>query len=119
MNEQPTRKKQIAKDKYLDPDAHRHSISLFYLPGRPVVPAAISFLVFGLAGIGPLLLGQEGKAMLLFGIEWLVVFPVGFLSGLLPVLLLLFHAAVAVDTWMIAQRLQVGQKVRKWEWWWQ
>lgn len=79
MNEQPARK-QDAKDKYLDPGAHRHTI---------------------------------------FGVEWLVVFPVGFLSGLLPALLLLFHAAVAVDTWMIAQRLQVGQKVRKWEWCWQ
>lgn len=119
MNEQPTGRRDEVHEEYLDPAAHHYSISLFYLRGRHIVPAAISFLVFGFAGTGPLLLGQEGKALLLFGVEWLVVLPLGFLSGWLPVLLLLFHAVVAVDVWVIARRLQRGQKVRKWEWCWQ
>lgn len=116
MNEQRAGKR---NDEYIDPGARRYSFSLFFLPDRPWVPAWISLVAFGFAGVGPLLLGQEGKALLLFGVEWLIVFPLGVLSGALPIFLLLFHAAVALDTWVIARRLQAGEKVRKWEWGWQ
>ncbi|MBN1452910.1 MAG: hypothetical protein JW963_17965 [Anaerolineales bacterium] len=94
------------------------SIDLLFNHKYPHLAAYISLVLLGFGGIGQLLLGQENKAMLLLGIEWLIVFPIGIITGLLPYLLPAFHLFTALDAWVIAGRWQQEKEIGKWEWFW-
>lgn len=93
-------------------------IDLLFNHKFPHLAAYISLVLLGFGGVGQLILGQENKAIALLAVEWLIVFPIGIMTGLLPYFLLAFHVFTALDAWVMAGRWKRRKEVGKWEWFW-